>query len=136
MVSPGIQEFKMGDLDPRLSKIFRVHFRFDEPVIMCIERIWDGELSAFILTDRHAAQISYGCFYLPVGAESYAIVDFSDVTVVVEGHMTDRLGRQRPAVYLFGDDLSAPLVKFPFVRADTLYQKFLLEVQRRVGKPI
>jgi hypothetical protein len=135
MLSPGIQEFRMGDLHPRLSKIFRDHFRFDEPIVLCIEKIWDSDLSAFILTDRHAAQISYGCFYLPVGTESYAIVDFSDVTVVVEGHVTDRLGRQRPAVYLFGDDLSTPLAKFPFVRADALYQKFLKTVQSRVGKP-
>lgn len=131
MLKPGFRECMVTDLNPHLLSMLSDNLDEIAQSILCFEKFWDGELSAYILTTRSAICASY-MVELFEEHSTVAFLLYEEIARIEENRM-EAVILQEYALDLLSKDQTKQL-RFHFIRQDAFYRKFLSEIKRRIGE--
>jgi hypothetical protein len=96
MLRAGIHECTLAQLQPMLRKSLESYLSISAPVALCCERLWNGELSAYIVTADKAIKLTYDVKSLITKEGPMAqVARFWDVSSVVESEINSLLYMSR-----------------------------------------
>jgi hypothetical protein len=135
LIQPGIYECSLFELNSKLLNSFENSAVSRDQVIFCCQKFWDGELSAYLLTENEAVKVVYTLEDLGKdNSGTVEAVEYKYINSVSSIYYKDAAWFGEYRIRLESQISHLEQFYFSFAKQDAVYERLLKSFEYQIEK--